>query len=99
MSKETFDELRRALEYPKFSLSRKEIKAIIEEEILPFFEVVDIDRSVKGVCRDPDDDKFIECATAGRASFVVTGDKDLCDLGAYESVRICNVSEFMEMFE
>jgi len=38
ISKETFDELRTVLEYPKFSLSRAEIKSLIEQEILPFFK-------------------------------------------------------------
>jgi putative PIN family toxin of toxin-antitoxin system len=99
MSRETFDELRRVLEYPKFSLSQREIKAIIEEEILPFFEVVDVDRPVEKVARDPDDDKFIACAIAGKATCIVTGDKALWDLQVNESVKICHVSDFMKIFK
>ena len=30
--------------------------------------------------RDPDDNKFLEAALAGKADYVVTGDKDLRDL-------------------
>ncbi len=97
MSKETFDELRRVLEYPKFSLSQMEIRAIVEEEILPFFEVVEIDKPIKRVAKDPDDDKFVACAIAGKAAFIVTGDKALWNLGTYESVRICHVSDFMKI--
>ena len=33
-SRETFDEFRTVLEYPKFTLTRGEIKSIIEEEVL-----------------------------------------------------------------
>src|SRR4030042_893011 len=51
ISKETFDELRTVLEYPKFSLSRAEIKSLIKHDILPFFEVVNISKHVKGACR------------------------------------------------
>lgn len=96
--RETFDEIRDVLEYPKFSLSENEIKTIIEEEVLPFFEIVGITDKVKGVCRDPDDDKFLSCAVSASADFIVSGDKDLCNLSKYKSVRIINASDFLKMF-
>jgi putative PIN family toxin of toxin-antitoxin system len=99
ISRETFDELRTALEYPKFSLSRAEIKLLIEHEILPFFEVADVSKHVKGVCRDPGDDKFISCAISASADCIVTGDKDLSDLKKYQSVRIVHASDFIKMFD
>ena len=37
ISHETFDEFKRVIAYPKFSLTANEIRAIIEENILPFF--------------------------------------------------------------
>ena len=42
ISKETFEEFRDVLKYPKFSLTKDEVKTIVEEKILPFFEVIDI---------------------------------------------------------
>jgi putative PIN family toxin of toxin-antitoxin system len=99
ISKETFNELRAVLEYPKFSLSPGEIKSIMEDEILPFFEVVEVEKNIKGICRDPDDDKFISCAVSGEADWIVSGDKDLSDLGKYRSLRIIHVSEFLKMFD
>ncbi|MCX5797979.1 MAG: putative toxin-antitoxin system toxin component, PIN family [Proteobacteria bacterium] len=97
-SRETFKEFKDVLEYPKFSLSKSEIKTIIEEEVLPFFEVVDVTGKVQGVCRDPDDDKFISCAVSASADLIVSGDKDLCDLGIYKSVKIIRASDFIKMF-
>lgn len=44
MSKETFSELMTVLKYPKFSLSTNERKTILENEILPFFEIVESTR-------------------------------------------------------
>ena len=99
ISKETFDELRAVLEYPKFSLSRAEIKSLIEHEILPFFEVVNVSKHVRGACRDPGDDKFISCAISANAECIVTGDKDLSDLKKYQSVRIIHASNFIKMFD
>jgi len=58
ISKETFRELKAVFEYPKFHLTKDEIKTIIEEEILPFFEVVEVAEEVSGICNDPDDDKL-----------------------------------------
>ena len=102
ISKETFDELRAVLEYPKFSLSRAEVKSLIENEILPCFEVVNVSEHITGVCRGPGDDKFLSCAISGNTDFIVTGDKDLFDLKKYKkykSVRIIHASDFMKMFE
>jgi putative PIN family toxin of toxin-antitoxin system len=99
LSKETFDELRAVLEYPKFSLSRAEIKSLIEHETLPFFDVANVSEHVKGVCGDPGDDKFISCAISANADFTVTGDRDLSDLKKYQFVRIIHASDFIKMFE
>ena len=99
ISKETFDELRTVLEYPKFSLTAAEIKSLIEHEVLPFFEVVNVSKHVQGACRDPGDDKFISCAISANADFIVTGDKDLSDLKKYQFVRIIHGSDFLKMFE
>ncbi|MBI5195668.1 MAG: putative toxin-antitoxin system toxin component, PIN family [Nitrospirae bacterium] len=96
-SRETFEEFRTVLEYPKFSLTGREIKMIIEEEVLPFFEVVEISDKISGVCRDPADDKFIACALASSADFIVSGDNDLLNIGKYKSVRIIAAAEFLKM--
>ena len=99
ISKETFGELRTVLEYPKFSLSRAEIESLIKHEILPFFEVVNVSKYVKGACRDPGDDKFISCALSANADCIVTGDKDLSDLKKYQSIKIIHASDFIKMFD
>ncbi len=98
LSRETFQEFKAVLEYPKFSLTHQEIKVIIEEEVLPYFEVVEITDTVKGICRDADDDKFIACAVSAAADFIVSGDKDLLDMGQYKSVRIISASVLLKMF-
>jgi putative PIN family toxin of toxin-antitoxin system len=61
-SKETFAEFRSVLAYPKFKLTKDGIDSIIQEEVLPYFEVVAGTQQVCGVCQDPHDDKFLSCA-------------------------------------
>ena len=99
VSRETFDEFRKVLEYQKFGLTKGEIRTIIEEEVLPFFEIVEITDEVRGVCRDPDDDKFIACALAASAEFIVSRDKDLCEVARYKSVKIIRASDLLEMID
>jgi hypothetical protein len=98
ISKETFRELKDVLEYPKFRLTKDEIRTIIEEEILPFFEVVEVEDEVSGISNDPDDDKFISCAISASADVIVSGDKHLCELHIYKSVRIIKAAALMKMF-
>ena len=99
ISKETFTEFRTALEYPKFRLTRGEIKTLVEEEVVPFFEIVEISEEVRGVCRDPDDDKFISCAISASADFMVTGDAALYAVGKYRTVKIIRAEDLLQIMQ
>ena len=48
------------------------------------------------VAADPDDDMFLRCAAVAEASYVVSGDHHLLDLGEYAGIQIVNVQEFLE---
>jgi len=54
---------------------------------------------VPAVSRDPHDDKFLACARAGQADYLVTEDNDLLALGVYEGTRICQPAEFIALLE
>jgi putative PIN family toxin of toxin-antitoxin system len=49
------------------------------------------------VVTDPDDDKFIACALALKAGYVVTGDKALVDVQQYQGIKIVTPREFLEI--
>lgn len=87
------------LSYPKFNLSDNEIKAIIEDEILPFFMVAEIKEEVSGICRDANDDIFLTAASNAQASLIVTGDKDLLELKNFKSIRIVTAREYPDMMK
>ena len=87
------------LHYPKFALNADEIRAIIEDEIMPFFDVVDVKERVDGVCRDPYDDMFLAAAVNARAAWIVTGDRDLLAVERYGEVKIVTPQEFLERFD
>lgn len=50
------------------------------------------------ICRDPDDDKFIECALDSKALYIVSGDKDLLSIEEYNGVEIITAAEFCEHY-
>jgi len=47
---------------------------------------------------DTDDDKFIECAVALKADFIVSGDKALIAIQNYMGIRIVTPKEFLDSF-
>jgi uncharacterized protein len=48
---------------------------------------------------DPDDDRVLECAVAGEADYVVSGDRHLLKLGSYDGTPIVTVRQFMDAIE
>jgi putative PIN family toxin of toxin-antitoxin system len=98
ITQEILTEYIRVLAYPKFKLSEDEISYIIQERILPHFNVV---KSIPGpsvIKEDPDDDKFIRCAEAGNAEIIITGDQHLLALKTYKKIKIMNPSQFLDVF-
>jgi len=49
--------------------------------------------------RDPDDDKFLACALAAGADCVVSGDRDLLDLSAYEGIVVLSPRDFLDQLQ
>ena len=46
---------------------------------------------------NPDDDHVIACALAAKASLIVSGDRDLRDLGTYKGIRILNATDALRL--
>ena len=51
------------------------------------------------VCRDPEDDKFLELAVDGHADYIVSGDKDLLALHPFQGIPIITPATFLDLFE
>jgi predicted nucleic acid-binding protein len=46
------------------------------------------------VCRDADDDQILGTASAGKATCIVTGDRDLLILQRYDGIEILSPANF-----
>lgn len=66
----------------------------------PLIKVMEIIEPVNRVeiCRDPDDNKFLECAKDSHALYIVSGDKDLLVIKRYENVQIVTAKDFCEKY-
>lgn len=96
ISIETIDELNRVLGREGFA------HYVTEEERLEFLAVllreaklVEVNLHL-GVCRDPQDDKFLELAISGNANCIVSGDQDLLILNPFRGISIVTPRGFMD---
>ena len=49
--------------------------------------------------KDPDDNKFIECAAALKADFIITGDKALLEIQDYMAIIIVSPKDFLSSYK
>lgn len=98
ISRPTLHEYLRVLAYPKFKLTAREVRQAIEE-LLPYSEVVSPKTRLRAIRRDPADNRFLECAVAGKAHYLVSGDADVLSLKSFRGIRIVSVAEFLAILE
>jgi putative PIN family toxin of toxin-antitoxin system len=95
---DTINELEDVLGRPGFHLSKAEVERRIRSiegygrkvAVLP-------EHKAAGICRDPKDDKFLECALAAGADCIITGDKDLLVLKEYRGTRMITVKDYLDI--
>ena len=50
------------------------------------------------VCEDPDDDKFLACAIAGKSKIIISGDKHLLKVSGYEGIKVLRPRKFVNEY-
>lgn len=93
VSEEIFTEIRRILgiKFIEFLDDFKLFQKLLE----PCISKVELGRIKVAISRDKDDNKIIETALAGNASFIITGDNDLLVLVKYKKLTIISPSEYL----
>ena len=86
----------RVLHYPKFRLTRQDIRYLLEEELLPFLTPVRVTRTPQVIRADPSDDHVLACAVSGKADLIVSGDHHLLDLKRYRKIPIVPLAHFID---
>ncbi len=101
-SEEIVREISRVLSYPKLDKVYKAEGLHHEqliEAVLKIVKFVKVTKKVKVVLEHPADDKFIECALAAGASYIVSGDKHLLKIVRYRKTQILSVNKFLQLAE
>lgn len=96
LSTAILEELERVLAYPKLNFSENEISEYLEllSEAAELFEPA-FELSV--VEQDPSDNRILECALAGGADAIISGDRHLKVLGSFREIPIFPPSEFLNL--
>ncbi len=51
------------------------------------------------ICRDPDDNKFLECAKDSHALYIISGDKDLLVIRQFGNIQIVTAKDFCQKYQ
>jgi putative PIN family toxin of toxin-antitoxin system len=94
ISKEIIKELVRVMNHPKFGLSEDEIEEAVGM-VLAFSTMVNPGKTFRIIEKDPSDNKFLECAYAAKAKYIISGDEHLLSLGKFKGIKILNARGFL----
>lgn len=93
ISRATAAELTRVLRYPKFGLSTDDARELLAD-YLPYCEVVEPAERCASLCRDADDQMFLDLAQSGRTDLLISGDQDLLTLAGETTFLIESPEEY-----
>lgn len=79
--------------FPKIIPNLPSIEAGINESFL----IVQPKKSIN-IARDEDDNRVLEAAVEGNCNFIITGDKDLLELGKYKKIKIITPAQFLDLY-
>ena len=97
MSNEILGELTDIFNRPKFDkYSSKQLRNEFLNDFLAIVENVQIIQKITA-CRDRKDDKFLELAVNGKASYIITGDQDLLVLNPFQDIAIISISNYLSL--
>ena len=92
ISRATAAELRRVLHYSKFRLSAEDAQELLAD-YLPYCEVIESVKRCACVCRDANDQPFLDLAQSGNANVLVSGDQDLLMLATGQTTFLIETPE------
>lgn len=89
------EEVKAVLAGRKFQFPSPVVHAVMTE-IRIMSELVEPQVRINKIKKDPDDNRVLECAVESKADYIVSGDMDLLELGAFKGISIVNPTGFIE---
>jgi putative PIN family toxin of toxin-antitoxin system len=81
--------------YAKVRENRLEYAALISEQAV-WIEPLE---KLNVIVADESDNRYVECAVAGHAQYIISGDEHLLELGEYEGIMILTPASFVMLKE
>ena len=81
----------------KFPLLAESLKKI-HKHLNKRLKIVNPKKSLH-IVRDEPDNRVLEAALQGKCQYIVTGDRDLLDIGTYGKIKIVTPNDFLTLFE
>ena len=95
ISPQIFDEYDRVFQRPKFRVRQRQRKSVLRQlrGLAHWIEP----RQHVNVAKDPDDNRFLECALAGEVEFLVTGNLRHFP-GTFRGTQVVSPRQFFEIY-
>lgn len=81
--------------YARLRETRLEFVTLVSEQAI----WVEPSETLDVVVDDESDNRYVECAVAGGAQYIVSGDSHLLDVGDYRGIRCVSPAEFVALME
>ena len=95
-SQALLDEFLEVAQRPKFKkyFSLPDLESLLLQ-VKNEAEFIEVTSNIK-LCRDPKDDFLLSLAKDGKATHLITGDKDLLDIKIFEKTKIMTVTDYLK---
>ena len=78
----------------KFGWRQPDVTSALESYLSEAKSVV-LQGNFPAICRDPKDDMLFECAVLANAELIVSGDKDVLQVGEYNAIRVITARQYL----
>jgi uncharacterized protein len=95
LSRQMLAELADVLSRDKFTVTSSQVDRFVSS-LVRMSKIVPDNSRFKVVLEDPDDDVVLNTAYAGRAEFIVTGDRHLLVEEKFKKTKIVNVNQMLD---
>jgi len=93
---EILKEIMSVMSSSKFNVNKNEIEDYIR--IIEKYSKNIVTNNVPiSISRDKNDDKILQCGLDGNVDYIITGDKDLLVLKEFETIKIINPKNYLEI--
>ncbi len=69
------------------------------QRVISNSSIVEPTEKINAVKEDPDDNKILECAKAGKVDYIVTNDNHLLKLKEFDGIKIVEPDEFLRIYK